>query len=212
MSRKFDTVLDDCLNLLREGASVEDCLARYPDLAADLLPLVSLASAVRGVPTPRPHADAVEIHRTQMLDAVRQSAARKNGHKPAGLGWIWRLAGGVHSHPVLRAALALASILLLVGLAAGSLFASATDSLPGQALYPLKRFGERIQLSVTLDPVAREQVRIEHRLERQREVRQVLNTGQQAELNFRGELQEIGEGFWIVSGLIVALEDDTVVE
>ena len=212
MSRKFDTALDDCLKLLREGASVEDCLARYPDHADDLLPLVSLASAVRGVPTPRPDADAVEIHRTQMLDAVEQSAARKNAHKPAALGWIWRLARGAHSRPVLRAALTLAAILLLVGLAAGSLFVSATDSLPGQALYPLKRFGEKIQLSVTLDPVAREQLRIEHRLERQREVRQVLDTGQQAELDFRGELQEIGEGFWIVGGLIVALDDDTVVE
>lgn len=212
MSRKFDTVLDDCLSLLREGASVEDCLARYPDHAGDLLPLVSLASAVRGVPTPRPDADAVETHRTRMLDAVKQSAARKNGHKPAALGWIWRLADGAYSRPAIRAALMLATILLLAGLAAGGLLASATGSLPGQALYPIKRFGERIQLSVTLDPVAREQVRIEHRLERQREVRQVLGTGQQAELDFRGELQEIGEGFWIVGGLIVDLDDDTVVE
>ena len=212
MSRRIDTVLDDCLNLLREGASVKDCLARYPDHADDLLPLVSLASAVKGVPTPRPDAEAVEIHRTQMLDAVKQSAASKNGQVPAALGWIWRLAGGAHSRSVLRGALTLASILLIVGLAAGSLLASTIDSLPGHTLYPLKRFGEKIRLSVTLDPVAREQLRTEHRLERQREVREVLDTGQQAELDFRGELQEIGEGFWTVGGLTVALEDDTVVE
>jgi hypothetical protein len=43
-------------------------------------------------------------------------------------------------------------------------------------------------------------------------VRQVLNAGLQAALDFRGELQKIGEGFWIVSGLTVALVDDTVVK
>lgn len=212
MSRRFDSVLDDCLTLLGEGASVEDCLARYPDHADDLRPFISLASAVKGVPTPRPDAAAVEIHRRQMLDAVKQSAARENGHVPVALGWVWRLVGGSHPRPVLRVTLTFAAILLIVGLAASTLLASATDSLPGQALYPLKRLGENIQLSLTLDPVARQQLRTEYRLERQREVRQVLDTGQRAALGFRGELQEIGEGFWIVGGLTVALDDDTVIE
>ena len=212
MSHKFDTVLDDCLDLLRAGTSLEDCLTRYPEHADDLRPLLSLASAVRGVPTPRPDAASVETHRMQMLDAVRKSTALNNGRGPAALGWLRGLAGGLQVRPLARTALMLSTVLLLIGLAAGTLTIATTDTLPGQALYPLKRLGENIRLSLTLDPAALQQLRSEYRLERQREVRLVLDAHLQTMLEFRGELQEIGEGFWIVGGLVVHLEEDTVVE
>jgi len=212
MNREFDSALDNCLNLLREGASVEDCLARYPDHADDLRPLISLASAVRGVPVPRPDANTIEAHRRQMLDAVKNSADLNNRRIPAALGWLWRPGGNSVPGSRIRTALTLAVVLLLVGLAAGALFISTANCLPGQALYPLKRFGENIRYSLTTDPAARQHLRTDYRLERQREVRQVLDGGQRAVLEFRGELQEIGDGFWVVGGLTVTLEDNTVVE
>jgi hypothetical protein len=112
----------------------------------------------------------------------------------------------------MRAAVALSAVLLLVGLSLALLFASAADSLPGQTLYPVKRFGENVRLSLTLNTAARQELQTQFRLERQREARQLLESGQQATLKFRSQLEEIGDGYWIVGGQKVILDDDTVVE
>ena len=212
MSRKFDTVLDDCMDLLRAGASVEDCLARYPEHAEELRPLLSLASAVKGIPTPRPDFASVDANRLRMLDAVQNTAALNRQRSPAMSGWLGRLVSGPQNRPLLRTALALAAVLILVSLSTAVLFASASHSLPGQTLYPMKRFGENIRLSLTLDAAARQDLRTKFRLERQREVMQVLESRQQATLEFRSTLDEIGDGYWIVGGLRVIVGDDTVVE
>jgi hypothetical protein len=212
MSRKFDTALDDCMDLLRSGTTVEDCLARYPEYAEELRPLVGLAAAVKGVPTPRADAANVNANRLRMLEAVQNTPALTPKRGLAGSGWFAGLLGGRGSWPLLRAAVALTAILLLVGLSSAVLFASAAGSLPGQTLYPVKRFGESVRLSLTFSSAARQDLQTEFRLERQREVRQVLESGQQAMLEFRSHLEEIGDGYWIVGGQRVLLDDDTVIE
>jgi hypothetical protein len=108
--------------------------------------------------------------------------------------------------------MALAAMVVLLALAAGILFASAADSLPGQALYSVKRFGEDARLSLTLSSAARQELREEYLAERRREVGQVLDAGQRAVLEFRGNLEQIGDDYWIVGGLKVTLHNDTLVE
>jgi hypothetical protein len=106
----------------------------------------------------------------------------------------------------------LAAVVVLVGLAVAILFASAAGSLPGQALYSVKRFGEDARLSLTFSSAARQELREEYVAERRREVRQVLDAGQRAVPEFRGNLEEIGDDYWIVGGLKVTLFGDTVIE
>jgi hypothetical protein len=212
MSRKFDTALDDCMNLLRSGASTADCLLRYPEHAEELRPLLNLASAVKAVPTPRPDPAAVRANRQRMLDAARTATAYRQQRGPAAFAWLWRLSSGLRVRPLLRAGLTLTAVVMLVGLAAGGLFASAAGSLPGQALYPVKRFGENARLSLTLRPAARQELQSAYLLERRLEVRQILDAGQQAVLEFRAELEEIGDDYWVIGGLRVVLNSDTLVE
>ncbi len=40
MNNKLITALEDCLRSLQNGASLEDALRRYPDLSAELRPLL----------------------------------------------------------------------------------------------------------------------------------------------------------------------------
>lgn len=212
MNRKFDTALDDCLNLLRTGASVTDCLARYPEHAEELRPLVSLASGVRAVPTPRPNPAAVQANRQRMLDAAQTAIVRRQQRGLTPFAWIFGPSGGSRGRPLFRATMTLAAVIVVVGLAAAALFATAADSLPGQALYPVKRFGENARLSLTLNPAARQELKSEYILERRQEVRQILDAGQQALLEFQGELEETEDGYWIVGGLTVTLSSDTAIE
>ena len=46
----FAEILDECLNDLNRGVSVEACLARHPEHAAALAPLLQTAAGLRNVP------------------------------------------------------------------------------------------------------------------------------------------------------------------
>ena len=203
MSRKFDSALDDCLNLIRVGASINDCLARYPEYAGELKPLLHLASGVKAVPTPRPDSVTVESNLQRMLDAAQDAAARRQRR---------RLALFPRTKPLFRATLTVVAAIVLVGMVAGALFASAADSLPGQALYPVKRLGEEARLSLTFSATRRQELQNEYMSERHREVQRILDAGQQAVVEFRGELEELGDDYWIIGGLKVILNGDTLIE
>jgi len=52
MADTLAQALEECLELLRQGVSLEECLARYPEDAGELEPLLrspaGLAAALRG--------------------------------------------------------------------------------------------------------------------------------------------------------------------
>ncbi|MEJ2737652.1 MAG: DUF5667 domain-containing protein [Anaerolineae bacterium] len=199
MNRKFETVFNECLDSIQAGESVEACLARYPEHAEALRPLLSLATAVRAVPLPRPNPLAVHASRQRMLRAVSERDARQP------------LLAGLFAWPWLRATLALAVLILVVGFGSRGLVAVSAGSLPGDNLYPVKRFAENVRYALTLDPVARQQLEAEFAAEREKEVRTVLDSGRLATVEFRGNLEALGDGLWGVSGLEVILTDQTVI-
>jgi hypothetical protein len=71
MKRDLTHALDECLALLGEGrATLEECLARYPEYASDLRPLLDLAREVQGLPQPTPSPAAFAAGKQRMLDAL----------------------------------------------------------------------------------------------------------------------------------------------
>ena len=60
MARSLETVLDECLALLRQGADVESCLARYPEYAQELKGLLETASLFNDLEAPQPRFQAIE--------------------------------------------------------------------------------------------------------------------------------------------------------
>ena len=118
---------------------------------------------------------------------------------------------GLFKWPWVRATLALAALILVVGFGTGGLAAVSAGSLPGDNLYPVKRFAESVRYALTLDPVARQQLEAEFAAEREKEIRAVLDSGRSATVEFRGNLEAIGDGFWEVAGLEVILTDQTAV-
>jgi hypothetical protein len=134
-----------------------------------------------------------------MLRAV----AAKNARQP--------LLAGLVKWPWVRATLALAALILVVGFGARGLVTVSADSLPGDNLYRVKRFAESVRYALTQDPVARQQLEVEFAAEREKEIRAVLDSGRLATVEFRGNLEVIGDGLWQIGGLEVILTDRTVV-
>ena len=81
----------------------------------------------------------------------------------------------------------------------------AADSLPGDALYPLKRWSEDVRLLLTLDPDARDHYQEQLAERRQEEVRAVVRLEREVRVEFIGELVAAGDGVWEVNGFSVTV-------
>jgi hypothetical protein len=201
MNPDFELVLDDCLVRLEGGASVQDCLALYPEHSEALRPLLALAFEVRAVPPPHPDPAIVAANRKQMLDAIGQKRTRRRPY--------WLLVGGLLARPVARVLLAVALLMVSVSWGAGGLVTASADSLPGDSLYSVKRLTESLRLALTFDRDARKALRDELVKERQTEVWAVLRSGRAATVDFQGEIEEIGDDFWVVGGLVIGVDAGT---
>ena len=125
MNNDLETILDTCLNQIEDGEStVDQCLVRYPEQAAQLEPLLVAATKLaRGrevMPDPAYRARA----RTQ-LNIYMQQHPQSKRISPV----IWRFA------------ISFATVFLLF-LASGTAFAQ--RALPGDALYNWKLTSEHV--------------------------------------------------------------------
>ena len=125
MNNDLETILDTCLYQLEEGeASVEECLARYPEHAAQLRPLLNaatkLARARDVVPDP-----SYKLRARSQLNTYMQQNPQRKRVSPV----FWRVAVGF------------ATVMMLF-LASGTAFAQ--QALPGDTLYNWKLTSEHV--------------------------------------------------------------------
>jgi hypothetical protein len=125
MNNELEAVLDICLNQIKDGESdIEECLALYPQQAAQLEPLLKAATklsrAREVIPNPAYRARA----RAQLSIYMQQNPQRKRV-SPI----FWRAAIGVMT-------------MLVVFLATGTSFAQ--QALPGDQLYDWKLTSENV--------------------------------------------------------------------
>lgn len=125
MNNDLETILDTCLYQIEEGqASIEECLAGYPEYAAQLQPLLHaatrLARARDVVPDPSYRMRA----RSQLTTFMQQHPQRK---RVSPIFW--------------RFSIAFATVMMLF-LASGTAFAQ--QALPGDTLYNWKLTSEHV--------------------------------------------------------------------
>lgn len=121
----LETILDICLNQIEEGqSSVDECLARYPEHAAQLQPMLlaatKLARARDVVPSP-----SYRMRARSQLNAYMQQNPQRKRVSPV----FWRLA------------ISFATVMTLF-LASGTAFAQ--QALPGDTLYNWKLTSEHV--------------------------------------------------------------------
>ena len=197
MNRKLVAALEDCLQALQAGATLEQALAEHPAFAARLRPLLEIAVMERE----RGNAPVPENAGTRSRVRVLAAASRLRGRRFS-----------MMDRPVLRRlAVSLAVAVFLLAGGSGLLSASAT-SLPGELLYPFKRSVEDLRLVLTVDQ--EKKVEIEDQLYDLRidETDTLLEENRVVWVDFDGILeQQTGSG-WVVSGIPVVIDAQTEVE
>ena len=77
--RAFAEILNDCLDAIEaEGASVEDCLARYPEYATELETLLQLSGSAKSIVLPTPTPERLAEGEQRLLQAARAQAAEEH--------------------------------------------------------------------------------------------------------------------------------------
>ncbi len=190
MARPED-MLEEMLERIREGASLEEVAARHPELA----PLLRAARILEGTRPPAPSLRAELASQTAFL---RRAEALRAARRP----WIRMLSGWLRYAP----AGALIAALLLI---AGTLHAFAQPSLPGDPLYGLKRIEEQIWLALTLDPVERQLVEETLAARRWEEYRALAQRRGAGAVTWEGPIEAIEGSTWRIGGVPVEIFPET---
>jgi hypothetical protein len=129
--KEFNNILDECLErLLVGGETLEQCLQRYPEQAAELKPLLETALAVKEASVLKPRAEFKARARYQFSSAFQEKAPRVGRRL---FGWM----------PQWATVVVLALVLMMAG---GGLMTAAAGSMPDSFLYPVKLATEEVQL------------------------------------------------------------------
>lgn len=136
LDARVNEALADCLGRLDWGETIEECLDRYPAIAEKLTPLLGMATqaqAVAAAIVPSPEAQRAGLGR--ITDAWAAQEARRRRGRWGALRRSWALA-------------AIAALAVVFG--GWTTAAAAQDSVPGDALYPVKQTQERVMLVMVL--------------------------------------------------------------
>ena len=138
----FESIVDGCLEDIAAGRETADsCLQRYPAQAARLAPVLEVAERLHQMPAaPSMPMDKRRVQESRYLKRAAQLQSRATRRAAAPQRGMWRR-GWI---PVMAA--------FLVCLILVTTITAASASMPGDALYPVKRVTERIRLALTSEP------------------------------------------------------------
>ncbi len=192
MTNLFDA-LEFCLQEMERGAEIESILARFPEHAEELRPILKTAAKAQQMAVVTPDADVARRSRAKVMQhAAELRESRVAPRRPRNVIPLFQR---------LAISVGLAAFFLLSG--SGLLSASAS-ALPGEQLYPVKRGWENIRLFFIFDSEARTLLEDEFENERLHEVNELLADGRDEVIEFAGVFMQVN-GIAYVSGLQVVL-------
>lgn len=198
MDALSERMIIEALQALEHGQSAAEILKRYPRYEDELHSILETAVAFSKVRVAHSLAAQAESHQQMLAHAAAMSA--NADQQPALFPWLRRLT------------LALGSVLVVIIIGFASLFYASAEALPGDFLYSTKRGVEDLRLSLTSNPASKEALQQSFNEERILEIRQLLDSGRQAEVSFEGQIESTDGDTWIVAGLQLFLTSETEVD
>jgi hypothetical protein len=198
MNKRLPDALENCLQRMEQGESLDSVLAQYPELAAQLRPLLETAARAR----------SASQESLPQATLVRQ--------RSRGLA----LASGLHqgkNHPLVqrrfwRPAVTILAVIAILVMSSKGLLTASAHSIPGDTLYPLKRSLESTQLHLVSDPAKKQE--LEHTFSERRvdETRSLISDERVESVDFIGKVSSQSEDKWLVSGISVNITSQTEID
>ena len=196
---RFNEILDECVNLIAlKGETVESCLTRYPEQAAELEPYLRMATKVARTYTVNTTGAAKERARQRLYAErilLRQRSGGKERRRDSGgvgvFGWFPRWA-----------TVTAIAVLVILFSSVGVVAASANAS-PGNLLYPVKRSAEQAILSFQFSPEGKARLNLSYAQRRADEMVTVIKEGNAPQLaSLKEDLKQNLDTFTQVIGQV----------
>ena len=160
-NKEFDDILNECLERLISGETIEACLAAYPEHADELEPLLRTFVETREVATIEPRPEFRETASRDFQAAIRDMESVKGQ-------------GFFAVFP--RWATVLTSVVIVLLAATGTAYAS-LGSLPDEPLYQVKLATESVRLAFTPSELGKAELYAEFADERVNEIVRMADEG-----------------------------------
>jgi len=208
-------LFDKCLSRLREGQPLADVLADVDrETAEQLRPLLETVYMLESVPVPPRDPERAAATRKAFLDQaaqMRAESATQRSLVAAVRTWFEQAAQALSSTRWRRPAMALATFVLII-LVTRTTVVLASDSIPGDLLYPVKRTSERVALLLVPSQEARAELQRTYVLRRQQEVKAVLEKKRPVRtLDFEGFILSIKGDTWRVGGYAIQVPPEATI-
>jgi hypothetical protein len=138
-AKEFENILNECLDRLIKGETIESCLKLYPQYAAELEPLLTTALEAKQATLVKPRPEFRQRAANEFQAAIRNLPVKK-----AASGFRWQVRW-------------VAPVAVIVALLAGGggTVAAATNALPDSPLYGVKLTTESVQMVLTFSDQAK---------------------------------------------------------
>lgn len=164
----FDNIVNDCLERIGTGESVASCLARYPEQADELAPILQMGQATMDVSrVAKPSAASRARGMARMQAALEEGRHRRRRWQMPRVFW----------RPISTPIAAAFAVVFLTVVAAGGTTVASADSIPGEPLYPVKSIRERVEERIARSNERKAQVHAKLARERGREMRELIVRG-----------------------------------
>lgn len=194
-------ILEECLNRLVRGESVESCAERYPSHKLELVAMLQIASDTMDVVSSMPDRPKVKQRGLQRLI---QAAENRRVARQGVFDWFrWNQ---VLAKPV---AIGMLVVVLMTGTALGTAVAS-SDSVPGDSLYWVKRTREYISLVMPQSDTSRANKHIDLAVERGEEMGRLMIRGRYADAERHAEY--IGHHINMTAGAVGMMGPGNAIE
>ncbi len=192
MNDRLEILLIECLDALEQGEPVEQILARYPQEASQLRPMLETAVALSQLNL-QPSRAAQLNAKKAFLDYAASLRSTPQSRRTAWGGWRRLLAP-------------LMAVFVVALLAVGTGW-RANASLPGDALYGVKLLLEEAAMPFSADRAVAEQMRQERRIQ---EIHHLLALGRTVEVRFAGLITDVSPQTLLIGGLSTEVTPETV--
>ncbi len=188
--------LEVSLQALEQGRDIDSVLAKYPQFAVELRPLLEAALAARQMGSSSVPAGVGRRGRTRLLQQAVGLRASQEARDARVIPLLPRLA---------------IMLGLAVGLALSSagLVSAASGTLPGDQLYSLKRTWEQVRLVLAVNSQDRDLLESQFDRERLDEIDGLLGARRSAMVTFSGLIMKQNGNNWVVSNIPVLVTPST---
>lgn len=169
MEKNLEHILDICIDQIKQGKTAEECVQQFPQYADELRPMLQLAQGLGHLPKPKPSpSDLLSAGILVGKNQAAQKEATRSKFFPAQF----------FSSP--RVSMAFNLVLILIVLFWGMSTLSA-NSVPGEFMYPVKVFTERVKFVLTFKAENRAELRLTFAEERMQELSELYQTNGQVD-------------------------------